>query len=206
MFQPPSGRVMLMSLLLPFGFHFVGRTPSSARVPWTCSLCQAEASPGNRQAGGGAGRGPGGSAPPCQQQRRRPRWLDTSDMPHPIDTEALQDLKQPGAVTLQGLQPVPRRYSQFFQGGGRIDLNQFAHRYAGNGVPAAALTGLEERPGPLFREAFDHAFSLYSGFRYIASVMAAGAALTRMAADRQSLLRDGPSLPPCPASSFGSPS
>ena len=79
-----------------------------------------------------------------------------TDPPLIVDANAVK----PGPITLKGLQPVPRRDIQFFECGDRIDLNQFAHRYAGDQAPTAAYSCLEECPGLSFREAFDHYSSM----------------------------------------------
>jgi hypothetical protein len=75
-----------------------------------------------------------------------------TDAPLVVDANAVK----PGPTTLKGLQPVPRRDIQFFESGDRIDLNQFAHRYAADQTPTAAHSCLEEHPGLSFRETLDH--------------------------------------------------
>lgn len=99
--------------------------------------------------------------------------VDAITLPSETDAPLIADANaiQPGPIALKSLQSIPRWYIQFIECGDRIDLNQFAHRYAGDRVPAAARSGLEERPGFLFREAFNHSFLLYNEFRYTTSVM-----------------------------------
>ena len=79
-----------------------------------------------------------------------------TDAPLIVDANAVK----PGPITLKGLQSVPGRDIQFFECGNRIDLNQFAHRYAGDPAPTATHSCLEEYPGLPFREAFDHYTSM----------------------------------------------
>ena len=74
-----------------------------------------------------------------------------TDAPLIIDANAVK----PGSVARKGLQPVPRRNFQFFEGGDRIDLDQFAHRYAGDQAPTTAHSCLEEYPGLSVHEALD---------------------------------------------------
>src|SRR5258706_11441422 len=101
MFQPPSGRMLLM----------IFAPPSS----------------GNRQS----------------HIVNAIAFPAETDAPLIVDANAVK----PGPITLKGLQPVTRRSIQFFESGDRIDLNQFAHRYAGDPAPTAAHSCLEEHPG-----------------------------------------------------------
>jgi len=91
-----------------------------------------------------------------------------TDAPLIVDANAMK----PGPITLKGLQPVPWRDIQFFECGDRIDLDQFAHRNAGDLAPATANSCLEECSGLSFREAFDHIPAWYNECRYTASIIA----------------------------------
>ena len=84
--------------------------------------------------------------------------VDAITLPSETDAPLIADANamQPGPIALKSLQSIPRRHIQFIECGDRIDLDQFAHRCAGDRIPAASRSRLEEFPGFLFREALNH--------------------------------------------------
>jgi hypothetical protein len=96
--------------------------------------------------------------------------VDAITLPSETDAPSIADANamQPGPIALKSLQSIPRRYIQFIECGDRVDLDQFAHRYAGDRVPAAALS--------FSAKLLITPFLLYNEFRYTTSVITAAAA------------------------------